>query len=348
MKRRSFLKLAGTTAVALAAPNIVRAQSKQFDGVTLRMNGYGGESTRILAEYVVRPLREKTGLNVEYQDGTAASAVAKVLASPNNPPFDLILADSPNIPELLAANVLSPVTEREIPNIKKIRPSAREFADFGVPFLTNAVILTYNADEVKVPLKSYKDLARPDLKDRVGMLSPENTGGLLTLMGMAEAYGGTLNNMAPVFDALRKMKGNVAAFTSEAIGLVQFLEQEEVVAAPIFDGRAYSIRAKGMNMPTVLPEEGIFALYNYLSPLKAGKHKEAVYAYINEVLSDEAILEWVKTYRYAPVTDVLVPADVAKDVTINNETSKLLKPVDWKKVATMRGALIEEFNKAMQ
>lgn len=348
MKRRSFLKLAGTTAAAIAAPNIVRAQSKKFEGITLRMNGYGGETARILTEYVVRPLRETTGLNVVYEDGTAASAVAKVLASPDNPPFDLILADSPNIPELLAANVLSPVTENEIPNIKKIRPSAREFGDFGVPYLTNAVVLTYNSDEVEQPLKSFKDLARPDLKDRVGMLSPENTGGLLTLLGMAQAYGGSLDDMSPVFEALRNMKGNVAAFTPSTIGLVQLLEQEEVLAAPIFDGRVYSIRAKGMPMPTVLPEEGIFALYNYLSPLKGGKHKEAVYAYINQVLSDEAIIEWVRTFRYAPVTDAPIPADIASDITINDETSKLLRPIDWQKVATMRGALIEEFNKAMR
>ncbi|WP_407121209.1 twin-arginine translocation signal domain-containing protein [Bradyrhizobium sp. STM 3561] len=42
MKRRAFLKFATTAAAgALVAP-YVRAQSKKFAGITLRVNGYGG------------------------------------------------------------------------------------------------------------------------------------------------------------------------------------------------------------------------------------------------------------------------------------------------------------------
>jgi len=349
MKRRSFLNLAGATAVGLGFPMMARAQqAKRFDGITLRTNGYGGESTRVFREFVIKPLREETGLNVEIQDGSASGAMTQVLASPNNPPFDFVMGDSPNLPALIKAGLLAPVTVEQIPNIAKIRPSAREFGEFGVPYLTNAVVLTYNEKHVQTPLKSYKDLARPDLRDSIGMLSPENTGGILTLLGLAAAYGATLDNMTPVFDALRAMKGNIASATSSSVSLVQQLEQEEVVAGPIFDGRVNNMRAKGLPMRKVIPDEGIFALYNTLSPLKTSKHLDAVYAYINRVLTDEVLTELMKAYRYAPVTDVPISADVAQEITINAETVNLLKPVDWTKVASMQGALIEQFKKALQ
>jgi hypothetical protein len=66
------------------------------------------------------------------------------------------------------------------------------------------------------------------------------------------------------------------------------------------------------------------------------------------VLSDEVIAEFVKIYRFAPVTDVPIRADVAKDITINAQTVKMLKPVDWPKVAALQGSLIEQFKKALQ
>ena len=51
MKRREILQLAGASAATLAAPTIVRAQTKRFEGITIRTNGYGGDYDRILKEY---------------------------------------------------------------------------------------------------------------------------------------------------------------------------------------------------------------------------------------------------------------------------------------------------------
>jgi putative spermidine/putrescine transport system substrate-binding protein len=348
MQRRTFLKLAAASASTLAGPNILRAQSKRFDGITLELNGYGGDYNRLLTEYVAKPLEQRTGLKVSYQSGTVSSAAAKLIAARDNPPFDIIMGDSPNLPDLIKADVIEPVTAREVPNVAKILPNTREFGDYGVPFLTNAVIVTYNTKLVKTPVESYADLARPDLKDRVGLLTPENTAGLLTLVALAEANGGSLDNMNPAFAALEAMRRNIATVTPATVNLLQLFEQEEVWAGPFWDGRIYSMRSAGKPMASVVPKKGVYSLFNYLNPVKGSKKREAILAYIEQALSDDAIGPLVNFFRYAPCTDVKVPDAVAKDVVLSGSNRERMKRVDWTKVAQLRGGWAERFNRAMR
>ena len=109
---------------------------------------------------------------------------------------------------------------------------------------------------MKQPIASYTDLARPDLKDRVGLLTPENTGGLLSLIAFGESNGGSLDNMEPAFKALAAMRSNISTVTPATVNLLQLFEQEEVWAGPFFDGRTYSMRSKGKPMATVVPQRG--------------------------------------------------------------------------------------------
>ena len=191
MKRRSFLKLSAVSTVAFSAPAILRAQSKRFDGVTLNINGYGGDYDRLTKEYIVKPLEQRTGLKVNIQASESTSAVAQALASRDNPPFDILLTDSPIMPQLIKADLIDPISANDLPSLAKLLPGVREFDNYGIPFLTNAIILTYNSKLVKEPIASYVDLKRPDLSGHVGMLTPANTGGVLALIALAESNGGS-------------------------------------------------------------------------------------------------------------------------------------------------------------
>jgi putative spermidine/putrescine transport system substrate-binding protein len=348
LERRSFLKLAVTAGAVITAPAVVRSQSKRFEGVTLRINAYGGDYTRLLQTRVARPLEERTGLKVIYQSGTVAAAVAMLIASRDNPPFDVMMLDSPNVPDLMRAQLIEPVTVADVPNIKRLLPGVREFGDNGVPFLTNSIILTNNTKRVKTPIASFRDLGRADLEGRVGLLSPENTGGVLTLVALAEMNGGSIDNMDPAFAFLEKSRKNIAAVTPATVNLLQLLEQEEVWAAPFFDGRIYSMRAKGLPMPSIVPQEGIYSIFNYLAPVKGSKHRDAIMVYLEQTLSDESVAPFVEFFRYGPVTDVKLSDDVTKDVVLSGATRERIKQLDWSKVSQLRGQWAERFNRTMR
>jgi putative spermidine/putrescine transport system substrate-binding protein len=252
------------------------------------------------------------------------------------------------MPQLIKADLIDPISPKDLPSLAKLLPNVREFGDYGIPFLTNAIILTYNSKLVKEPVTSYADLKSPDLKGHVGMLSPANSGGVLALIALAESNGGSLDNIEPGLKALTSMRESIATISPATVTIQQLLEQEEIWAAPFFDGRIYASRNRGKPLASVIPKEGIYAVNNYWNPVKGSKKRDAVFAYIEQAVSDEAIGHMVEFFRYAPCTDVKVSPDVAKDVVVYGDNRKYVKPVDWSKVAQFRGDWIERFDKAMR
>jgi len=349
MNRRSFLKRVPLAAGLIAAPGLLRAETRQFEGVVLRLNGYGGDYDRIMTETIAKPLAEKTGMQVIYTPGTGAAAIAKIIASPSNPPYDLIICDSPAMPDLIKAQAIEKVTAAEIPAISKIRPHVREFDDYGLPFSISSMVPTYNTDKVKQPLRAFADLGRPDLKGRVAIFNLENTGGLLQFLALADSNGGSVDNVDPAFEALKRLKPNITAITPSTVNLVQLLEQEEALAAGMWDGRVYAMRKSGKPMALVEPTEGLYALRSYVSPVKGSKHPEAVKAYLQQAISDEAVAGIANFFRYGPATDVKLDASVSSDILTYGEPGiAKIKPVDWTKVAMHRSDWLTRFNREMR
>ncbi|WP_201841931.1 extracellular solute-binding protein [Microvirga zambiensis] len=350
MDRRSFLKTTSLTlaAATLAAPNILRAQAKRFEGVTLNINGYGGDYDRILKESVAKPLEDQTGLRVVYTPSTASAAVARIIASPDNPPFDLVMCDSPNMPDLIKAGAITP-TNLGPDVIGRIVPSVREFGDYGIPMSVASMIVTYNKTLVKSPLTSFIDLARPDLEGRVAMFNLENSGGVLYFLALAEAGGGNVDNVDPAFEALRKIKPNITAVTPSTVNLLQLFEQEEAWAGAFWDGRVFSMQKAGKPMALVPPKEGLYALRSYVSPVKGTKHPDAVKAYLEQLVTGPFITELSRFFGYVPTTNIQLPPDVAASVIPYGKGGlESLRAINWEKVAAYRGDWLSRFNREMR
>ncbi|MBB4577246.1 extracellular solute-binding protein [Rhizobium lentis] len=346
MRRREFISL--SVASALAAPAILRAQDKSFSDITLQVNGYGGDYDRLMTEFISKPLFERTGLKVVFTPGASQAAVAKVIATPDNPPYDIILCDSPSLPELITAGVIEPITNDSVPGVSRLRPGMREFDDYGIPIAVASMVLTYNTDHVKEPLTSFADLARPVLKDRVGMFNLENTGGLLFLIALAEGNGGGMDNIDPGFTALAKIAPNVASTTPSTVNLQQLFQQEEIWAGGLWDGRVHALRLAGMPLELVAPTEGLYAVRSYFNPVKNSKHPEAVRAFIEQAMSGELVGEIARFFRFGPTTDVQLPDDVASTILTYGERAKMIKPVNWRKVAENRASWFSRFNREMR
>lgn len=340
MKRRELLSLTAA-ATTLGFPAVLRAQDKKFAGITLNINGYGGDWDRLMQEHIAAPIEQKTGLKVAFTPGTSPAAMAKVLAAPENPAFDILMLDSPVMPELLKTGAGRPVTKSDVKSLSRVLPIAREFGDYGVPLGMPSIVLAYNSNKIKTAPKSFSELARADLKDRVGLFNIENTVGLMHLIAAAEANGGSVDNIAPGFAALAKVKPNVATITSSTVNMLQLLEQDEIWIAPFFDGRAISMQKAGKPIAMLEPTEGTYSVVSYLNPVKTSKKQEAINAFMEEMLSGTYPAALAGFFGYRPGADVKIPSDVAQRML----KPKNQKTVDWTKVAASRAAWLAQFNK---
>ena len=347
--RRDLLVSAAAAGLALATPSIIRASDKRFDGITLNLNGFGGDFDRIMKETVADPLKAETGLSVTYAPGGSSAAVAKTIATPDNPPFDIVLCDSPSVPELLKADMIQPISTDEVPNAANLIPGLPEFDDRGLPFMIASSGVTYNTEAVNEPVASYADLARPGLKGEVALFNLENTGGILYLLALAESNGGGVDNIDPAFDALEKIKPNIVTLTSSTTSLIQLFEQREASAGALWNGRVFAMQKAGQPMAMVTPTEGLYSLMSYYNPIKGSKNPDAVRAYLDRALSDEAIGAIASFFRYGPTTSISLPSDVAKDiVSFGKDGLGKIRKLDWTKVAEARPGWMERFNQAMR
>ena len=113
MQRRISVVLACVLAI-WATPALA---AREFEGVTLNVNGFGGAFDDVLKATVAKPLKDKYGIDVVYHPGTALQAISKIMAARDNPPLDVLMNDSPNMPTLVADGVIDQVTEQDIPTL---------------------------------------------------------------------------------------------------------------------------------------------------------------------------------------------------------------------------------------
>ena len=89
MHARSLIRWIECVIVLLivsVTPEIAFGQQKQFQGVKLVVNGFGGNLDEVLVENVSKPLYEQYGITVQMVPGSVASAYAKLVTCPGRTP----------------------------------------------------------------------------------------------------------------------------------------------------------------------------------------------------------------------------------------------------------------------
>jgi putative spermidine/putrescine transport system substrate-binding protein len=344
--------IASVAAAALLISAAPASAQKEFDGVTLNINGYGTAFDDVLKETIAKPLKEKYGIEVVFQPGTAVAAAAKLIASRDRPPFDLIMADSPNMPELVQAGVLEEITAKEVPGVAHVYPQLREFGNHGIPFVIASMPLYWNTDKIKTPPTSIADLAKPEFKGRVAMFNLENNGGLLNLIALAEANGGGVNNIKPGFDAYEKIKPNLLSTPPSTVTLFQLVEQSEAWAGSFWNGRILILKNKNFPIEMAIPKEGLYSTLSYVNLVKnlQPKQRAAALKYLELALSPEAATLMAKNVFYAPTSKAIqLPPEVAAKIVPYGEAQvKQVKLADWNAVSKNRSQWMEQWNRQMR
>jgi putative spermidine/putrescine transport system substrate-binding protein len=336
----AFLGLAATEATA----------AREFEGVTLNVNGFGGAFDEVLKQTVAKPLKEKYGIEVVFHPGTGLQAIAKVMASRENPALDVLMVDNPNMPTLIQDGVVDTITEQEAPNLRHLYKEAREFGNHGAGFIFAPMVLSWNTQKVKNPPTAIADLARPEFKGRAAIFNLENNGGVLTLLALAESAGGGVNNIAPGFAKLKEIKPNLVSTPSANPALVQLFQQGEAWVANNWIGRALNLQSEGFPIEIGVPKEGLYTVISYINVVKGTKVRKAALKYIDQIISEDAELGMATKFFYPPTNAAvkLSPELAKKILVVGPDSIAKIRKLDWPGIAKNRGAWIEQWNREMR
>ena len=173
---RKFL-VALTAMAAILVAGDVLAQTKRFDGVTVRVGTWGGTNRDAQKEHAAVEL-EKLGAKVEFVVGSPQDNFAKIIAARGRDvPMDTFEILGSMLPEVLGRNVLIELNLANIPNVAKLRPD--QVRKFEVAHWTTQEMIIYNTEkfkELNIPVpKSLVDLKDKRLAGRI--MIPDITSG---------------------------------------------------------------------------------------------------------------------------------------------------------------------------
>ena len=169
---------------------------------------------------------KQTGVKVRLIAQTgSAEGLARLQAMRNAPTIDVWMATASLAERAFADKQLFvPLPADKMPNLTKLAPG---LATAGYASIyTYPLSIGYRTDTIKTPITSWSDLWKPEFKGKIGLPDLATFQGRLLLIG--ETGSGHFGSAEAGFEALKKLKPNVAMFYSSDALARQALAQGDV------------------------------------------------------------------------------------------------------------------------
>lgn len=330
---------------APAAPAVVKGQ-------TMAIAFWSGLFSNVVREVIVPDFEKDHGIKVGIEEGISFDAMAKIRTERANPQHTIIGVDDQYIPEARAEDLIVKLTPQDVPNMKNMFPEYLVDDGYGLGIAVSWNTLHYNTEKVKTPLTSYAQMWDPAYKGRVGIQGLDSGTGIQFFMAVAAlAVGKPIKDAQyqaeAAFPKFKELKPNVHSIAKSMNTVAPLMAQGEMwlavgasrIMAPYID--------KGAPMVIVGDvKEGPFRLLNSIALVKGGPLQAQGKDFINRMLSEKVQLELSKKAYTGPVvTNVQVPAELAKLVPRGREDAAKMIILDWDHVIKNRNAWLDRWNK---
>lgn len=270
---------------------------------TVVFAGFGSGFQETIEEHVIPTFEKETGIDVVYVPGTAATNLAEIQASAGAPSVDVYWASQVTHQQGLDNDLFDPLDPALVPNLENVFEDARLPDDVGVVMGRYAVGLEYNPaayEEAGLePPTSWNDLWSDELAGHVGLYGFDIGYTQVALPTMAEALGGSIDDMAPLWGALSEVE--ITALADTPATLNTLIQQGEVWLTFNSNSRVNELVDAGMEVEFVSPEEGAVAFDNIFDLVKDAQHPVAAQMFIDFALEELAQLAVAEGLSMAPV-----------------------------------------------
>jgi len=277
----------------------------------------------------------------------ALDQVAKVKASRATPPLDIFMLDPG--PAVVATedglvDKFDPARCKNIANLQKTF-----YDDWGVAVAAQIVGIAYNPKKVERP-KGWKDLFDPKYNGKVGISGFGTTFGTSSLIEISKQYGGSLTNVDPAFEQLKKWLPNVAVIAQNPVAVNTLFQQGQMDVTYTNYQTVSTLKGRGVDIEFVKPDSGPIAFYTTLHVVKNAANKDNAYKFIDTVLSTEVQAALQKPpYSLLSVNkNVPLQPDMPVDIVKSHAELASFVHHDWTKINPNRAAWIERFNKEIR
>lgn len=344
MNRRSLLGSALTLSAMQLFPTLSHAQARKLVFAT-----FTGSFEEAHRDVLLPAFKKASGQSMLLDPMLSVDQIAKVTAARNNPPIDLMLHDPGPALTAIGQDLVEPFPVASSAHYNDLIPEAQDGS--GPSIFFQVVGLTYNPEKIKTPPTSWKDLWNPAYKNRVGITNLNSTLGTGFLVEVARMYGGNESNVEPGFDALKKLRPNLAAVAANPGALATLFAQGEIDISPGNFNQIQLLKARGVPVEFVIPKEGAIAFKTSIHIVKNSPNKELAAKLIDTALSPEVQAKLMQApYLVIPTNaKVVMEGAIAKELVKSTEEMKQKFIFqDWKKINEQRAQWVDRFNREIK
>ncbi|GLQ12499.1 ABC transporter substrate-binding protein [Devosia yakushimensis] len=296
----------------------------------LIVNGQGGPYEDLIQEAIIKPFMAETGLTVLYDPvGSASQDYAKIKASNGFPGWDVNVMTAAQSLDGCKDGLLAPITAHQVPNLASIDTAVQRLAgDCGAVHELQYVALLYRTDKIQPAPTSWNALGDPELDGKIVLPQFRNAMAAQMLQIYSAAAGNDPNDVDPGFSKMVELAPRALAFVETSALMDPYIRDGEAWAMPYYSGRSALMKAEGLPVDFIVPEEGTVPLIATLNVPVNAEHKEAAYRFIDYWLSKTGQESWAQAYQVGTARpDVDLPAEFrANQLTTREDIQKLILP----------------------
>ena len=249
-------------------------------------------------------------------DETAGNAdrLNKIMAQKENPEIDVALLSQNFAVKGNNEGLFEKIDTNVVTNLDNLYDFAKDADGYGPCYSLVRYGIIYDADVVEAPT-SYQDLFNGNYDGLISLPDMSSTAGPYLLIALAEALGGSQENVDPAFELLAANKDKIAQFYSASSDVQTAFTTGEIAVSVFMDMNMPTLTEAGLNVKWVDPAEGTFSAAATINVVKNCKNPELAQLYVNYILSDEIQNQ---------VADVLSEAPTSKNATMSEDKQQYL------------------------
>ena len=287
-----------------------------------------------MPQSVLDKFKQKYGIKVNYSTFSSNEEMLAKIQAGGASQYDLAVASDYMIQIMLKQKnrLLQPIDLKNIPNFVHVAAMRKNLSfdpgnKFTVPYMCGTALIAVNTAKIKWPIKSYKDLWDPRLKDSLVVLDDQRA-----IIGMAlKKLGYSLNDADPKHlkqaqAELVKVLPNIKAYDSDSPKTL--LINGEASVGMIWSAEASLAKRENKNIQIVFPSEGMYLWQDNFFIPKGSPHKKEAEQFVNFILDPQISAMISKEMPYTnPNQDALKYVDKAyrEDVAANPPKAELDK-----------------------
>lgn len=337
LTRRNFGRLAASAFAASAFPLAARAA----DGETAIAATFPGNWEDGYRN-VLTPLVTEAGFNLTVAPAMAQDQLAKVMASPGNPPYDTLLMSPGQMAIAIENDIIKKIDPSKLKNWSMLDPTFQ--GEYGPTVTVEVNGIAYNPDMVPRP-KGYRDLfENPAYKGKVSWTGFGSNTAVMAYTELAKIYGSGPTDMEAVFKLFQDHPEHLQGVVDSTNHQMTLFQQGEIAVFMCSTGNFARLKSMGLNAEFVQPETGSPAAPVNIHLTKGAKNLDAAYAYMDAAISKVAQdqLKMPPTEMFPTNKDVALTPEIEAFVT-REQLASLVYP-DWVAINKNRPDWIRQFD----